>query len=116
MGAEAGLTVVMFHMSTVWLGGSGGAGVSNMAGVAVMVCAGTVVVVAFTFVMLGSATVNMAASGRAIMADSLSSSKSSETLSHFMWKCSTRVNHEEVTDGMRFLYQSSAIEPDWQCK
>ena len=71
---------------------------------------------AFAFVILSSATVDVAASGGAITADSLSSSESGEALSHFMWKCSTRVNHEEVTDGARFLYQSSAIEPDQQCK
>ena len=81
-----------------------------------MVCAGTVVLAAFTFVTLGSATVNVAASGGAIMVDSLSSSKSSEALSHFTQKYSTRVNHKEVTDGARFSYQSSAIEPDRQCK
>ena len=81
-----------------------------------MVCAGTVVVAAFAFVTLGSATVDVAGSGGAITADSLLSSGSGEALSHFTWKCSTRVNHEEVTDGARFSYQSSAIEPDWQCK
>ena len=69
-----------------------------MAGVAVMVCAGTVVVAVFAFVTLGSATVDVAALGGAITANSLSSSESSEALSHFTWKCSTRVNHEEVTD------------------
>ena len=71
MGTEAGLTVVTFCTSTVWLGSSGGAGVLKMAGVAVTVCVGTVVVAVFTFVMLGSATVNVAASGGAIMANSL---------------------------------------------
>ena len=116
MGAKASSTVVTFHTSTVWLGGSGGAGVLKMVGAAVTVCAGTVVVAAFTFVTLGSATVNVAASGGAIMVDSLSSSKSSEALSHFTQKYSTRVNHKEVTDGARFSYQSSAIEPDRQCK
>ena len=58
----------------------------------------------------------MAVSSGAIMVDSLSSSKSGEALSHFMRKCSTRVNHKEVTDGARFSYQSSAIESDRQCK
>ena len=116
MGSKASSTVVTFRTSTVWLCGSGGAGVSKMAGAAVTVCAGTVVVAAFAFVMLGSATVNVAASDGAVMANSLLSSESGKALSHFMWKCSTRVNHEEVTDGARFLYQSSAIEPDRQCK
>ena len=65
MGAEVGSTVVTFRTSAVWLGSSGGAGVSEMAGVAVTVYAGTVVVAAFASVTLGSATVNVAASGGA---------------------------------------------------
>ena len=116
MGAKAGSTVVMFHMSTVWLGGSGRAGVSKMAGAAVMVHAGTVVVVVFAFVTLGLATVDVAVSGGAIMAGSLSSSESGEAFSHFTWKWSTRADHEVVTDGTRFLYQVSALKPDRQCK
>ena len=68
VGTEVSLTVVTFRTSTVWLGGSGGAGVSKMAGAAVAVCVGTVVyvemVAAFAFVMhktLDSATINVAA-------------------------------------------------------
>ena len=45
MGAEVGSTVMTFYTSTVWLGGSGRAGVSKMVGVAVTVCTGTVVYV-----------------------------------------------------------------------
>ena len=116
MGAKASSTVVTFRTSTVWLGGSGGAGVSKMAGAAVTVHAGTVVVVAFAFVTLGLATVDVAVSGGAITADSLSSSESGEAFSHFTWKWSTRVNHEVVTDGARFSYQVSALKPDRQCK
>ena len=68
VGTEVSLTVVTFRTSTVWLGGSGGAGVSKMAGAAVVVCVGTVVyakmVAAFVSAMhktLGSATINVAA-------------------------------------------------------
>ena len=116
MGTKASSTVVMFRTSTVWLGGSDGAGVSKMAGAAVTVHAGTVVVVAFAFVMLGSATVDVAVSGGAIMVGSLSSSESGEAFSHFTWKWSTRADHEVVTDGARFSYQVSALKPDRQCK
>ena len=38
MGAEAGLTVVMFCTSTVWMGSSGGAGVLKMVGVRQQTC------------------------------------------------------------------------------
>ena len=117
MGAEAGSTVVMFCTSTVWLGGSGGAGVSKMAGAAVMVCAGTVVyvemVAAFAFAMhktLGSATIDVAASSGT---EGFSSSESGEARSHFTWKCKTRVDHEVVIDGTRFSYQASASKPCW---
>ena len=118
MGTEAGLTVVMFCTSTVWMGSSGGAGVSKMVGVAVMVCVGTVVyvgmVAAFVFVMhmmLGSATINVAASSGT---EGFSSSESGEACSHFTWKCKTRVDHKVVIDGARFSYQASASKPDQQ--
>ena len=88
------------------MGSSSGAGVLKMAGAAVMVCAGTVVVAAFTFVMLGSATVDVAASGGAVTASSLSSSESSEALSHFTRKCNTGVNHKE---GKRRLAEAWAL-------
>ena len=120
VGTEVSLTVVTFRTSTVWLGSSGRAGVSKMAGAAVTVCAGTVVyaemVAVFAFMMhktLGSATIDVAVSSGT---EGFSSSESGEARSHFTWKCSTRVNHEEVTDGARFSYQSSTIEPDRQCK
>ena len=45
MGTEVSLTLLTFRTSTVWLGGSGRAGVSKMVGVAVTVCTGTVVYV-----------------------------------------------------------------------
>ena len=122
VGTEASSTVVTFCTSTVWLGGSGGAGVLKMAGVAVTVCAGTVVcagmVAVFAFamrMMRGSATIDVAASS-GTEGDTFSSSESSEAHSHFTWKCSTRVDHKAVTEGTRFSYQSSAIEPDGQCK
>ena len=122
MGAKAGSTVVMFHTSTVWLGSSGGAGVSKMAGAAVMVCAGTVVcvgmVAAFAFAMrmtCGSATIDVAASS-GTEGDTFSSSESGEAHSHFTWKCSTKVDHEAVTEGERVSYQSSTTELDRQCK
>ena len=118
MGSKASSTVMTFCTSTVLLGSSGGAGVLKMMGVAVMVCAGTVVyvgmVAAFAFamhVMLGSATIDMAVSSGT---EGLSSSKSSEACSHFMQKCKTRVNHEVVIDGARFSYQASASQPDQQ--
>ena len=113
MGAEAGSTVVMFRTSTVWLGSSGGAGVSNMAGAAVTVCAGAVVcvgmVAAFAFAMrmtCGSATIDVAASSGT---EGFSSSESGEDCSHLTQKCSTRMDHEVVMDGTRFSYQSSAL-------
>ena len=85
-----------------------------MAGAAVVVCAGTVVVAAFAFVTLSLATVDVVASGGAITADSLSSSKSGKALSHFTRKCKIRVDHEVVIDGARFSYQASASKPDRQ--
>ena len=122
MGAKDDSTVMTFHTSTVWLGGSGGAGVSKMAGVAVMVCAGTVVcagmVAAFAFAMCmtrGSATIDMAVSS-GTEGDTFSSSESGEARSHFMRKCSTKVDHEAVTEGERVSYQSSTTELDRQCK
>ena len=114
MGAKAGSTVVTFCTSTVWLGGSGGAGVSKMAGAAVTVHAGTVVVAAFAFVMLSSAAVDVAASGGAGVGNAIASSKSGDARSHFTQKCKTRVDHEVVIDGARFSYQASASKPDQQ--
>ena len=118
MGTKASSTVMTFCMSTVWLGSSGGPGVSKMVGVAVMVCVGTVVyagmVAAFAFVMcmtLGLATLNMAASSGT---EGFSCSESGKAHSHFMWKCKTRVDHEVVIDGARFSYQASASKPDQQ--
>ena len=118
VGAEVGSIVMMFRMSTVWLGGSGGAGVLKMAGVTVTVCAGTVVyaemVASFAFAMhktLGSATIDVAASSGT---EGFLSSESGKAHSHFTWKCKTRVDHEVVIDGTRFLYQASAAKPDQQ--
>ena len=114
MGAKASSTVVMFRMSAVWLGGSGGAGVLKMEGAAVTVHAGTVVVAVFAFVMLGSAAVDVAASGGAGVGNAIVSSESGDARSHFMRKCNTRVDHEVVIDGTRFSYQASASKPDRQ--
>ena len=116
VGAEAGLTVVTFHISTVWLGGSGGAGVMKMVGAAVTVCVGTVVA-AFLFakwVTSGSVTVNVAAIGGTGVGNAVVSSKSGDACSHFTLKCKTRVDHEVMIDGARFSYQASASKPDWQ--
>ena len=116
MGTEASSTVMMFHTSTVWLGGSGGAGVSKMAGVAVMVCAGTVVA-AFVFVKQvtsGLVTVNVAVIGGTGVGNAIVSNESGDACSHFMWKCETRVNHEVVIDSTRFSYQALASKPDRQ--
>ena len=85
-----------------------------MAGAAVMVCAGTVVVAAFAFVTLGSATVDVAASGGAGVGNAIASSESGDARSHFTRKCKTRVDHEVVIDGARFSYQASASKPDRQ--
>ena len=89
-----------------------------MVSAAVMVCAGTVVyirmVAVFAFVMrmmLGSATINMAASSGT---EGFLSSKSGEACSHFMWKCKTRVDHKVMIDGARFSYQALASKSDWQ--
>ena len=73
-----------------------------------------VVVVGMKVMVLHGVVV--AVSSGAIMVDSLSSSKSGEAFTHFTWKWSTRENHEVVTDGTRFLYQVSALKPDWQCE
>ena len=111
MGAEASLTVMMCHMSTVWLGCSDRAGVSKMAGAAVMVCVGTVVA-AFVFVKQvtsGSVTVNVAVIGGTGVGSAIASSKSRDARSHFTQKCKTR-----AIDGTRCSYQASASKPDWQ--
>ena len=86
MGTEASLTVVMFHMSTVWLGSSGRVG---MAGAAVTVCAGTVVAV-FIFakqVTSGMVTVNMAVICGTGVGNAIASSESRDARSHFTQKC-----------------------------
>ena len=61
--------------------------------------------------MLGSATINVAASSGT---EGFSSSESDEARSHFTWKCKTRVDHEVVIDGARFSYQALASKPDQQ--
>ena len=89
MGTEASLTVVTFHMSTVWLGSSGRVGVSKMAGAAVTVCAGTVVAV-FIFakqVTSGMVTVNMAVICGTGVGNAIASSESRDAHSHFTQKC-----------------------------
>ena len=110
----------MFRMSPVWLDSSDMV-VLRMAGVTVMVCAGTEVyagMVVFTLamhVMFGLATIDVAVSSGTEGGD-FSSSESGESRSHFMWKCNTRVDHKALTEGKEFLYQSSAIKLDQQCK
>ena len=73
-------------------------------GAAVMACVGAVVVAfAFVmFVMLGSATVNVAVSSRTEVMGSFWCSKSGEACSHLTWKCSSRIDHEVVIDSTRF--------------
>ena len=73
-----------------------------------MVVAIMVQVIAGVVIALLSASV--AVSSRSIMADSFSHSESGEACSHLTWKCSTRVDHEAVTEGKRVLYQSSVTE------
>ena len=80
----------------------------------VMAVAVTVEVIVGVVIMLLSASV--AASSRSITEDSSSSSKSGKAHSHLIWKCSTRVDHEAVTEGKRVLYQSSVTELNRQCK
>ena len=97
MSAEASSTVMTFHMSTVWMGSSSGAGVSKMVGVGTVVYAGMVAAFAFAMcVMLGLATIDVAVSSGT---ESILSSKSGKACSHFKWKCKTRVDHEVVIDG-----------------
>ena len=86
-----GSVTVMFCMSPVWLDSSDVVVILRMAGATVTVCAGTVVYVGmmavFTMhVMLGSATINMAASGGTEGRESFSSSESSKAHSHLMQK------------------------------
>ena len=85
-----------------------------MAGVAVMVCAGTVVVAAFAFVTLGLAAVDVTVIGGTGVGNAIASSESRDARSHFTRKCKTGVDHEVVMDGARFSYQVSASKPDRQ--